>query len=249
MEYNYIEIFNTRICNLSKEEVIVGIQDSIISNKKEIIFTPNVDHIVKISKDDDFASAYKCSTIIVTDGMPLFWASRLVGKPIIQRIPGVDLFVQLLSIAENNSYPVYFLGSTDLVLEALLNTVRQNYPKLIVVGQHNGFFNDDNEVINTINSAKPTLLFIGMGGGKQEKWVAKFKDKLSPPIQICIGGSYEVICGNKKRAPRFIQKIGFEWLYRLLQDPQHLWKRYLVEDIYFFNIIINELKKTSSVRE
>jgi len=210
------------------------------------IVTPNVDHIVMLRHDKEFRAVYTGAAAIFADGMPLVWASRLLGKPLKERVAGSDLFPAVCELAVRKGYGLFFLGGLPGVAEAAKSELDKRYPGLNVVGTYSppfGFENDaaeNRKIINLINAKKPEILFIGLGAPKQEKWIARHIDALDTRVALCTGAAFDFIAGNVKRAPRWMQRTGFEWFYRLISEPGRLWKRYLVDDAAFLKIVMQE---------
>lgn len=240
-----IRLFGINIDNLSFQESLNKINDFIKTNSKHYIVTPNVDHLIRLQTDDGLRKAYANASLILADGMPLIWASMLLGKKLKERITGADLFQEICKIAEKNGYSIFMLGARAEVINLASINLKRLYPELIISGTYHGFFTEEENIgiINIINSLSPHFLFIGMGSPKQELWVLQNLHKLNIKVTICVGGTFEIIAGCRKRAPRWMQKIGIEWSWRLMQEPRRLWKRYLVDDMMFWWLLIKELWK------
>ncbi len=239
---NQMHLFGTTIHSISFSEAVGAIHELIESASKHYIITPNVDHIIRLQNDRQFKRVYEGASLVLPDGMPLIWASRLLGKRLVCRVTGADLVPAICSLAEQKGYGIYLLGSTTPVVQAAELQLRRTFPGLIVSGTHHGFLQDGDEegVIKAINAAAPHVLFVGMGSPKQELWVMQNIESLNIKVALCIGGVLEIIAGTRQRAPAWMQRTGFEWMYRLLQEPRRLWKRYLVDDMVFFRIVARE---------
>jgi len=210
------------------------------------IVTPNVDHVVKLRHDSEFKYVYAGAAAVFADGMPLVWASRLLGKPLKERVAGSDLFTAICELSARKGYTLFFLGGLPGVAEAAKRELTTRYPGLNVVGTYSppfGFENDaaeNKKIINLINADTPEILFIGLGCPKQEKWIYQHCDELNIKVALCTGAAFDFVAGTVKRAPMWMQRIGFEWLYRLLSEPGRLWRRYLVDDVAFLKIVTQE---------
>ncbi len=249
MKRNWINIFNIRITNITLEQTCLSICDAVGNNIKGYVVTPNVDHIVKLQKDNEFKEIYDNADLILADGMPLIWASKLLKKPLIEKVSGSDLFPELCKLAAEKGQSVYFLGALPGVAEKAKQVLQEKYSNLSVVGTHSpsmGFEKDDIEngnIIKMINIVKPDILFVGVGAPKQEKWIYNNLSKLDIKVALGIGASFDFIAGSVKRAPRWMQKIGLEWFFRVLQEPKRMFKRYFIEDSKFFIILLKEILK------
>jgi exopolysaccharide biosynthesis WecB/TagA/CpsF family protein len=249
MERVLVNIFNISIDNFSMEETIHYIDYLIAMKNNSYVVTPNVDHIVKLQSDDEFKTIYDKADLVLADGMPIVWASKLLGKPIKEKVSGSDLFPKLCEHASINGYSIFLLGAALGVAEKAAKKLIEMYPKLNIVGTYSpsfGFENDKEEnekIIRMIKESKPDILFVGVGAPKQEKWIFKYKNKYNVPVSLGIGASFDFIAGNIKRAPKWMQNCGLEWFYRLLKEPKRMFKRYIIDDSKFIKIFIGEFKK------
>ncbi|NFE74568.1 WecB/TagA/CpsF family glycosyltransferase [Clostridium botulinum] len=239
-----MKFLNTEIDNLTMEEAILEI-DKLISNKKpSYVVTPNVDHIVKLEHDKEFQNVYKEANLILTDGMPLIWISKLKSCPIKEKVSGSDLFPKICELSAKKGYKVFLLGAADGIAAKAAKNLKNKFKGLNIVGTYSpsyGFENKKEEIeniIKIINEAKPDILAVGLGAPKQEKFIYKYKDKLNVPISLAIGASIDFEAGNVERAPKWMQKSGLEWFYRLCKEPKRMFKRYLVDDLKIFRLAI-----------
>ncbi|ENZ30807.1 WecB/TagA/CpsF family glycosyltransferase [Clostridium butyricum 60E.3] len=239
-----IKFLNTYVDNLTMDEAIKRIDELIIRNKPSYIVTPNVDHIVKLDVDIEFQNVYNEADLILTDGMPLIWISKLKKNPIKEKISGSDLFPKVCKLASDKGYKVFLLGAAEGVAAKAAENLKLKYSGLKVVGTYSpsyGFENNKDEVeriIKIITDIKPDILAVGLGAPKQEKFLYEFKDKLRVPVSLAIGASIDFEAGNVKRAPKWMQKSGLEWLYRLFKEPKRMFKRYLIDDMEIFRVIL-----------
>lgn len=209
-------------------------------DNKISIFTPNVDHVIKIYSDKKIKENYSEGDIIIADGWPLVAIAK-VKKMNIKRITGVDLMDKLLEYANNKALNIFFLGAEDSTLHLLKKQIYNQYPNIKNIEVNNGYFTDNELIINKINASKTDILFVGMGCPKQENWISENKDKLNCKIFIGVGGAFKIFSLEVARAPKIIQKIGLEWFYRFLKEPRRLFKRYFVDYLQFIPIAIKEL--------
>lgn len=222
--------------------------EAAINNQHGLVVTPNVDHIVMMERDYEMREIFQKALFRFADGMPLVWLSRLMFKsPLPERVTGSDLFPAVCKAAAQEKLSVFFLGGNPGVAEAAATKLNIKYPDLVVSGVYcppYGFERDQEEtkrIISKINDSETRLLFIGVGTPKQEKWAYANLSSLNTGPILCIGASFDFIAGTVKRAPRFIQKSGFEWLWRLIKEPRRLWRRYILRDSRFIVLAIREL--------
>lgn len=232
-----IKFLNTEVDDLTMDEAIIEIDKLIQRGVPSYVVTPNVDHIVKLEKDEEFKNVYKNADLILTDGMPLIWISKLKGNPIKEKVSGSDLFPKVCELASNKNYSVFLLGAAEGVADKAAENLRNKYKGLNVVGTYSpsyGFEKKNDEIekiITIINECKPDILAVGLGAPKQEKFLYKYKEKLNVPISLAIGASIDFEAGNIERAPKWMQKSGLEWFYRLCKEPKRMFKRYIIDDM------------------
>ncbi|MVX64179.1 WecB/TagA/CpsF family glycosyltransferase [Clostridium chromiireducens] len=239
-----ITFLNTEIDNLTMSEAIKEIDRLIINGKPSYVVTPNVDHIVKLEEDEEFKKVYRNADLILTDGMPLIWISKMKSTPIKEKVSGSDLFPKVCELAAKKSYKMFLLGAADGVAAKASDKLKEKFNGLDIVGTYSpsyGFEKKEDEIekiINIINKVKPDILAVGLGAPKQEKFIYGYKGKLNVPVSLAIGASIDFEAGNIERAPRFMQKFGLEWFYRLCKEPKRMFKRYLIDDLKIFRIVL-----------
>jgi N-acetylglucosaminyldiphosphoundecaprenol N-acetyl-beta-D-mannosaminyltransferase len=200
----------------------------------------NAAKVELMSKDDALRQVIADCPIVNADGMSVVWASRLLGRGLPERVAGIDLFVGIVERAASTGNSVYFLGATDEVLSVLLDRFAEQYPDLQVAGSRNGYWDDDAEVVEAVSAAKPDFLFVAIPSPRKEFWLAEHGAALGVPFMMGVGGSFDVVAGKVRRAPTWVQRIGCEWVYRLLQEPRRMWRRYLVGNTRFFVLTMRE---------
>lgn len=210
------------------------------------VTTVNVDFVVNTLtwrlgriRHPELIDILRRADLVTADGMPIVWTSKLLGSPLGERVTGADLVPRLAEKAARSGKSIYFLGGREGVGDAAAGVLTERYPQLRIAGIDSPFVHVENEslewaveddlpIIERINQAKPDILLIAFGNPKQEVWFHRNRDRLQVPVSIGIGGTFEFIVGTVRRAPPWIQKIGFEWVFRITQDPKRLWKRYFV---------------------
>lgn len=199
------------------------------------VVTINASHLVMMKQDQKLKHACAQGDLVIPDGVPVIWGSRLSKTPLKERIAGIDLMTRLLLEAEQNQLRIFLLGATPHVLERLCARLRLRYPQLHIGGTQHGYFRpeDEAQVIERIRASKSHILFVGLPSPQKEIWCEKKRDLLGVPVLMGVGGSFDVLSGDIKRAPRSWQNLGLEWSWRLLQEPRKMWKRYLTTNTAF----------------
>lgn len=195
------------------------------SNKScELIVAPNVEFIMNAQKDKDFFDILKSAKLATPDSVGVAIAGKLQKKPLKQRIPGQAYFRKILEIGEKEGWTFYLLGGKGDTVERTIENVKKIYPQINIVGSHEGFFEKDSEenVISEINKLQPNVLFVAMGAPRQEKWIYEHRNELKVDVAAGQGGTFDYEAGNIRRAPRWIQKIGMEWFWRLILQPSRI---------------------------
>lgn len=238
-----MKFLNTEVDNVTMSEAVQKIEQLILSKKPSYVVTPNVDHIVKLETDKEFQEVYKEADLILTDGMPLIWISKLKKSPIKEKVSGSDLFPEVCKLAAKKEYKVFLLGAAEGVAAKAAENLKEKYNGLNIVGTYSpsyGFENKEDEIqeiIKMINKVKPHVLAVGLGAPKQEKFLYNFRRQLNVPVSLAIGATIDFEAGNVERAPEWMQKIGLEWSYRLIKEPKRMFKRYLVDDMKIFKLL------------
>jgi N-acetylglucosaminyldiphosphoundecaprenol N-acetyl-beta-D-mannosaminyltransferase len=200
----------------------------------------NVDKIVKSARDPQLARIIERCDLVSADGVPVVWASRLLGKPLKERVTGIDLFFELLGRAEQAGWRVYFLGARDAVLQETVRRAQARHPALQIAGARHGYWSPDEEdgVVQQIAEAKADLLFVAISSPTKEEFLARHQATMDVPFAMGVGGSFDVMAGLTRRAPRWMQRIGMEWFYRFLQEPRRMFRRYFIEDMDFLRLLV-----------
>jgi len=205
------------------------------------VFTPNVDHLVKAERNPAFCEAYAQANLSLADGMPLVWLARILGRPLPERVAGSDLTRPLMQLASRRAWRVYLLGGGAGVAERAARHLREDLG-VNVVGWDSPSIRADGTDVSSADSvaaaaaAKPDVILIALGAPKQELWFARARVRIPGAVGFGLGGSLDFLIGRYKKAPAWIAAAGLEWLFRLLQEPTRLWRRYLVEGPRFLGI-------------
>lgn len=211
--------------------------------RSHIVVTANASHLCMMRSDPALRESCQRADAAVADGMSVVWALRVLGRPVPERVAGIDLMTQLLQAASREGLRVYFLGARKVVLDTLLARCRDKYPGLVIAGYRDGYFGREQHeaIVEEIAASAPHVLFVGMPTPFKDVWCEQHRERLGVPVIIGVGGSFDVIAGYIKRAPRIAQSLGLEWAWRLLMEPRKLWKRYATTNTQFLWLVGKEL--------
>lgn len=239
-----IKFLNTFVDNITMEEAVQRIDELISQRNSSYVVTPNLDHIVIMEKDKEFHEIYNNADLVVTDGKPLIWISKLLGTPIKEKISGSDLFPKMCGMCANRGYSIFILGAAEGVADKAAENLKASYSELNIVGTYSppiGFENNEIElkkIALLIEQTRPDVLAVSLGSPKGEKFIYRHLKEYNIPLSISIGATIDFEAGNVKRAPKWMADHGFEWLYRITQDPKRLIKRYWNDAVKIIPIII-----------
>jgi N-acetylglucosaminyldiphosphoundecaprenol N-acetyl-beta-D-mannosaminyltransferase len=231
-----------QVDNLSMEETLAKVEAFIQSGQPHQHVVINVDKLVKASRDPELRRIINECALINVDGMPVVWASRLLGKPLKERVAGVDLFEALMRRAGEKGWRVFLLGAREQVVQAVRDTYQRKYPQLAIAGCRNGYWSEQEEaaVAEQIRASRADLLFVAISSPKKEQFLGRWQGAMRVPFAMGVGGTFDVAIGKVKRAPPWMQKSGLEWFYRFLQEPRRMFRRYFIDDMAFIWLLIKE---------
>ena len=242
MKAKRINILDIQIDNIGMDELLKRLRTG------GVVFTPNVDHLVKLQKDREFYRVYQEADYRVCDSQLIMYASRFLGQPIKEKVSGSDLFPAFYRRYSNDEdVKIFLLGGLDGVAELARHNINAKVGRNMVVGNYSppfGFERDPVEcqrIIDIITNSGANVLAVGVGAPKQEKWICQYRSRLTTiDTFLAIGATIDFEAGNLRRAPVWMSSVGLEWLYRLILEPGRLWKRYLVEDVAFFVLVFRQ---------
>jgi len=213
--------------NVSMEEALGRIEEFIAEGSCHQIATANVDYLVHAKKDSEYQQILCMCDMVVADGMPLVWASRLFGAPLKERVTGSDLVPRLAALSAKKGYGIFLLGATPEVSRRAEERLTSQYPGVRIVGRFSPPMRpleelDDEEILREIERAAPDILLVAFGSPKQEKWIHRNRARLRVPVCIGVGGTLDFVAGAVPRAPRWMQISGLEWAYRIWAEPRRL---------------------------
>lgn len=239
---NRIEMMGCQIDNLSMDETLQKIDGFIKRGSPQQHVVVNVDKIVKAHRDPDLRRIINECSLVSADGMPVVWASRLLGKGLKERVAGIDLFEALMKRAAEQGWRVFLLGATQEVVAGVKDLYEKKYPGLTVAGFRNGYWRPDEErgVVEQIKAARADLLFVAISSPKKEQFLGAYQGEMKVPFAMGVGGTFDVAVGKVKRAPLWMQRSGLEWFFRFLQEPRRMFRRYFVDDVAFLWLLVKE---------
>jgi N-acetylglucosaminyldiphosphoundecaprenol N-acetyl-beta-D-mannosaminyltransferase len=237
-----ITMMGCAVDNLTMEETLATIEGFIQSGRPHQHVVVNVDKLVKASRDPALRAIINGCDLVNADGMPVVWASRLLGKPLKQRVAGVDLFDALMRRAAERGWRVYLLGAQDDVVLDVRAKYQRAYPRIRFAGHRHGYWRADQEldVAAEIRDSGADLLFVAISSPYKEQFLGRHQRAMGVPFAMGVGGSFDVAAGRVKRAPAWMQHTGLEWFYRFLQEPRRMFRRYFIEDLAFFWLFLKE---------
>ncbi|RKD30079.1 WecB/TagA/CpsF family glycosyltransferase [Thermohalobacter berrensis] len=245
---SFIKIMDVKINNITLKKAVDKVNKFLNGKDTKVIYTPNTE-VVMIAKDDDkLKTILNDGDLTIPDGIGLVYASKIKKRPLAERVTGYDLSVEMIKLANKKGYSLFLLGGEKGVAKRASERLKNIYPNLNIAGVHHGYFKgthigyknheDEKKVIEIINKSNADILFVGFGAPKQEKWIHENKDKLNCKVIIGNGGTIDVLAGKVKRAPKVYQKLGLEWLYRLIKEPWRI-KRQMVLPLFMLHVLFS----------
>ena len=216
--------WNVQISGVTMDGSIAAIDEFIQSRSPHHVVTSDASSIVRAQEDEEFREVLNRADMVTPDGVGVVWMGRLLDLPLYERVSGCDMVERIAGLAAAKGYSIYLLGARPGVAEKAGRNLQGQWPGLRIAGAQHGYFSDEEEpgVLEAIREAKPDVLFVALGIPRQEKWIRAHLEDLGVPVAIGVGGSFDVIAGEVKRAPRWVQRMGLEWLYRTVREPRRL---------------------------
>ena len=216
-----LNILGVGIDCIDSEEALTQIENFIADGNPHQVVTANAEIIYQANRNEKMRNVINQAQMVTADGSGVVWASKQLGRPLRQRVTGIDLVNSICEQSARNGWKLYILGSAPGVAATAAVNIRQKFPGCNIVGTHHGYFNakEEKQIVAELLQLQPDVLFVALGAPKQEYWIAEHMAQLQIPVSMGIGGSMDVLSGNVKRAPRWMQKMSLEWLYRLLIQP------------------------------
>ncbi|MDR3437635.1 WecB/TagA/CpsF family glycosyltransferase [Telmatospirillum sp.] len=228
---------------LTMDETLERVHEAMRTRKRQHHVALNVAKFVKLRSDSELRADIACSDLVGIDGMGVVFAARLMGIKVPERVAGVDLMQEVIALCAREGYRPYFLGARPDVLQTAIANIRRRYPSIEIAGAQHGYYEpgDEMQVVESIRESGADCLFIAMPTPTKEHFLAVHRDQLEVPFIMGVGGSIDVVANYVKRAPIWMQQSGLEWLFRVMQEPRRMWKRYLVTNAAFLVIVARAL--------
>lgn len=223
------------------EETVATIRDAVASGRFTQHVVVNVAKLVNMRLDTQLNDSVRSCDIINIDGMGIVFGARFLGHIISERVAGIDLFHELLAMSAQEGLSIFLLGAQSEVVSTTADRLKKLYPNLNIAGFHHGYFWDDEAaIVDIVRSSGAQLLFVAVTSPKKENFINRWKDQLGVNFVMGVGGTFDVVAGQVKRAPTWMQNYGLEWAYRVIQEPRRMWKRYLITNYQFLILLLKE---------
>ncbi|MEP6799037.1 MAG: WecB/TagA/CpsF family glycosyltransferase [Lapillicoccus sp.] len=241
------DLFGLSFDAVTLEQAVEQCRDALADSRPMLVGVVNAAKAVNLRSDAFLRDSLLECDLLVADGQSVVWASRILRRPLPERVAGIDLFEALLEVAAQDGRSVYLLGARQEVLETLVETIALRWPTLRIAGHRDGYFSTDEtaQIATDIREAKPDMLFLGITSPTKEIFLGTYGATLGVPVMHGVGGSFDVMAGVTKRAPRSWQGAGMEWAYRLLQEPRRMWRRYLRTNSAFLLLLAKDAARQS----
>lgn len=249
MDTKRIELLGSQLNCLTMRETLAVIDEIIQKRIPTQHVVINASKINLMSKDEQLRKIINACPLINADGQSVVWAGRFLGFSIPERVTGIDLFTELVKKAANEGLRLYYFGSEEKVVQEVVRLHQKQYPHLIVAGFRNGYFKkeESTEIVEEIHQSQADILFVAFSSPKKEYWIHQYKEQLNVPFMMGVGGSFDVVAGKTKRAPSWMQKVGLEWFYRLMQEPKRMFSRYVKGNTAFIVTVIKAKLRRNGV--
>lgn len=236
------EFLGVRVHPLGMDGAVALLDRALASRSPLQVGVLNAAKVVNMGRDPALREAVLSSDLLLADGMSVVWASRVLGEPLPERVTGIDLMFRLLGLCDRKGYRVYCLGAEEGVIREVARRIAAEYPGAVLAGWRNGYYapGEEEAIVGEIARCRPDLLLVAMTSPKKEAFMARWGEKMGVTVCHGVGGSFDVWAGKVSRAPEAWQKAGFEWLYRVIQEPRRMWKRYLVTNSLFLWMVASE---------
>jgi len=238
-----VNLLGIDIAKMPMVDLIEYCDSHIVDRQPALLGVVNVAKLVNSRKDQKLRTSVQEADVVLADGLPVVWLSRLVGDPLPERVAGIDIMHRLLDLADRKHYSVYFLGAKPEVVEKVAEYTKTCHPGARIAGYRDGYFTAEQEeqVAVDIQRSRADILFVAMTSPKKENFLRCYGPMMQVPICHGVGGSFDVVAGVTKRAPMWMQGWGLEWLYRVIQEPGRMWKRYMVTNTKFIGLSLVEI--------
>jgi len=237
-----IALMDCPIHSLTMAETVGHIDRAIAEKRPLHHVVVNVAKLVNMQRNPELKASVVASDIINADGQGVVWAARLLGRPLPERVAGIDLMSNLVALAHEKGYRIFFFGAKEEVVRKVVDKYTGQYSPDIIAGYRNGYYTvaEEPAIAQSIAASKADILFVAITSPKKEIFLNQYKDTIQTPFIMGVGGSFDVVSGITKRAPLWMQRAGLEWFFRVMQEPGRMWKRYLVTNTLFLGYLVKE---------
>lgn len=227
-----VDVLGVHVSAVTMSSALHRIEAWIREGQQHYICITGVHGVMESCADDELRDIHNAAGMVTPDGMPMVWSAHRAGAPFVERVYGPDLLSEASSTAASLGWRFFFYGGKDGVAQLLARRLTDRYPSLDVVGWYSPPFGpmtdeEDEAIVDLINALKPDIVWVGLSTPKQERWMASHVGRVAAPVMIGVGAAFDIHAGVVRQAPRWMQRSGLEWLFRLLQEPRRLWRRYL----------------------
>jgi N-acetylglucosaminyldiphosphoundecaprenol N-acetyl-beta-D-mannosaminyltransferase len=238
MSFPKVSLYGVQVSKMNMKQTVEWLTEAITSRRPTQVITANPIMLMTALEQPEYMAMMRRAELIVPDGAGLVWAASHIGEPVAEKVAGIDLMHELLGIAEIRGWRIFLLGTSPEIMQVTADKLRSRYPKLQLAGVRDGYFKaeENQAVVRQIRDAAPDILFVGRSADKQEPWIDQFKAELQVPVMMGIGGSFDVLSGKLKRAPKLFIRLRLEWFYRLMQEPWR-YKRMLILPQFVVKVI------------
>ncbi|MEI5908006.1 WecB/TagA/CpsF family glycosyltransferase [Bacillus spongiae] len=239
-----VDVLGVPFDNTTRKDALRQLLNFLTEDHNHLLITPNPEIVMEAQEDEELMKILNEAELVVPDGIGVVLASKFEKNSIKERVPGCDLMFDLFEVMKDMEKSVYILGGAPGVAEKAKRRMGEKYRNLNIIGVHHGYFNEQEEekIINEIKQLKPDLLMVGLGCPRQEKWIYKNKHKLPVKVSAGIGGTIDIMAGTAKRAPIIFQKMGLEWLHRLLAQPTRI-RRIIKLPLFLLTVLKNKINR------
>jgi len=246
-----IDICDVPVSSVNIPHACEVIDGWIAKREKVYVCVAPVSTVVDCQSDREYMDVLQKADMVTPDGIPLVWIAKMKGDRHIDRTYGPDLMLALCDYGQNKGHKHYFYGATESTCRILKNVLKDRFPDIIIIGEYappysRSVVDEDQAVIDRINALNPDILWVGLGSPKQDFWMVRHRSRLNVPVMIGVGAAFDFIAGVKRQAPRWMQRSGLEWLFRLCSEPKRLWKRYLIGNSKFIFLLFKSMFKVNS---
>lgn len=237
-----VEFLDCHFDALTMEQTLSDIGAALAAKRFVQHGVVNVAKLISMREDPELKAAVESCDIVNVDGMGVVWGAKFLGLAIPERVTGIDLFRELLSLSEARGHSVFLLGGTQDVVDLAALKIETMFPRLKIAGKHHGYFWDrEAEIVETVRNSGAQLLFVAISSPLKEKFIARWREQLGVTFVMGVGGTLDVVAGKVRRAPLWMQRFGLEWFYRVAQEPRRLWKRYLVTNAKYGALLMRTM--------